>query len=179
VTPRTSPDSTRAYICLGSNIQPDVHIVGAVERLAGSLRVVGASRVYESEAKGSAGAPRFLNAAIMVDTDLAPRVLKFEVLRPIERELGRVRTADPNEPRTIDLDLALYGAVVTEDPTGDLILPDPDILRCAHVTLPLADLAPRLRHPVTGEALGSIAQRLAEASDIRVVSGLRLVVQDP
>ena len=174
MTPPTSTEPARAFVCLGSNIRPELHLVQAVERLVQALRVTGTSRVYESEAKGAVGAPRFLNAAVAIETMVEPRALKFGLLRPLERELGRVRTDDPNEPRTIDLDLALFGDLVANE--RDLVLPEPDILTCAHVAVPLADLAPDLRHPVTGEALGSIAEHLAGESDIRVVEKPRLAL---
>ena len=73
MTRPTSTEPTRAYVCLGSNIRPTTHLALALERLAERQDVVGASRVYESEAKGAAGAPRFLNAAVALDTDLEPR----------------------------------------------------------------------------------------------------------
>lgn len=174
MTPSTSHEATTAYVCLGSNIRPAVHLPLAVERLAERVELVGCSRVYESEAKGAPDTPVFLNAAVSLTTTLSPLRLKMEVLRPLETALGRVRTDDPNEPRTIDLDLSLFGRLVVDDPTGGLVLPDPEILTCAHVALPLTDLAPSFVHPTTGEMLREIAVRLAADSEIRVVARPRL-----
>ena len=172
---RRSAEATRAYICLGSNIRPDENLPLAVARLAERVEVVASSRVYLSAAKGVAGLPPFLNAAVAVDARVEALELKFNVLRPLEAELGRVRTDNPDEPRTIDLDLALFGSLVVDDSEASLVLPEPDILSCAHVALPLADLAAELRHPTSGEKLSEIAARLEIGSGIRVVDEPRLL----
>jgi len=174
VTPPTSTEAVRAYVCLGSNIRPAENLPLAVERLAEQVDVQGSSRVYESAAKGAMGAPMFLNAAVTLTTFLSPLELKLEVLRPLEAALGRMRTDNPNEPRPIDVDLVLFGDLLVDDPVAGLVLPDPEILTCAHVALPLADLAPRLVHPVSGETLAVIAARLQTASEIRAVDRPRL-----
>jgi 2-amino-4-hydroxy-6-hydroxymethyldihydropteridine diphosphokinase len=123
---------------------------------------------------GAPRSPAFLNAAVELETELPPLALKFEVLRVVEAELGRVRTGDRNEPRTIDLDLALYHQQIVNEPGDGLVLPDPDILGCAHVAVPLAELVPEVPHPVTGEPMGEIARRLAKAVTLRRVDGLTL-----
>lgn len=144
-------------ITLGSNIDPERNLARAVDQLAEHLTVRAVSLAYETAPAAGSSGPPFLNAAVWVDTELPPATLKFEVLRAIEAKLGRRRTADKNAPRTIDLDLALYGDRVIDDPTGGLVIPDPDILRWPHVALPLADLAPDFVHPVDGRTLGEIA----------------------
>ena len=77
-----------------------------------------------------------------------------------EDELGRLRTEDKNAPRTIDLDISLFGDQVLA--LGDRHIPDPDILGFAHVARPLADLAPEVRHPETGQTLAQIAESLSD-----------------
>lgn len=149
---------TRVFIALGSNIDPERNLPEAVRRLAARCELLAVSPVYETAPVGKTDQPNFLNAAALIDTDRAAEVLKAQVLRAIEAELGRVRTEDKNAPRTIDLDIALYGDQVLD--TGTLRVPDPDIRRHAHVAVPLADLAPGMRHPETGETLASIAQAL-------------------
>ncbi|MBN1681309.1 MAG: 2-amino-4-hydroxy-6-hydroxymethyldihydropteridine diphosphokinase [Anaerolineae bacterium] len=172
-----SPASVLAFITLGSNIQPETHLIRAVEHIATRLDVVRLSRVYETaplRADGQIAAEQdsFLNAAVLVQTDLAPVSLKFDVLRAIEAALGRVRTADKFAPRTIDLDLALYGdpgsSVVMQHDDPRLTLPDPDILTRAHVARPLADLAPDYPHPLTGDSLSVIAARFGDQEQITV-----------
>ena len=130
----------------------------ALDDLFGGLAAV--SRFYEAEPAGSCGGPRFLNAAARVTTGAAPRELKFGEIRPLERRLGRVRTANRNAPRTIDIDIAIVdGLVVDED---DLQLPDPEIVARAHLALPLADVAPSLIHPTEGIPLRKIADRFRD-----------------
>lgn len=172
--PTSTEGGALAFIVLGSNIDPARHLCRALELLAERLELRAVSRVYESAAFGSPGAPPFLNAAVLAATDLPPARLKHEVLRPIERELGRVRGSDRNAPRSLDLDLALYGDLVLEDSAAGLVLPDPEIARRAYLALPLAELAPEARHPVTGETLGALARRFAGAPGIRLVEDLRL-----
>jgi 2-amino-4-hydroxy-6-hydroxymethyldihydropteridine diphosphokinase len=88
-----------------------------------------------------------------------PFTFKTEVLAEVERRLGRVRTADRNAPRTIDADLILWNDEAL-DLNGRHHIPDPDLLRFAHVAVPIAELAPQMRHPETGEAMADIAGRL-------------------
>lgn len=153
-------------LSLGSNIDSRKNLKRAVRQLAASVPVESASRVFLSRGVGKEGMPDFLNAAVEVRTPLAPGELKYGLLREIEARLGRKRSADRNAPRPIDLDIALYGDEVIEcEPLG-LIVPDPEILTRVHVALPLADLAPRRRHPMTGKTLRSVAKRLeAKAGD--------------
>ena len=163
----------RIFIALGSNIEPEKNLPEAIKRLAARVTLVRTSRVYRSAALDSAGQPDstrpdFLNAAVLIETDLPPYNLKFTALRAVEAELGRVRTADKIASRTIDLDLALYGSLVLDDPDSGLVLPDPSILTQAHVVLPLADLDPEFVHPLTGETLSEIAARLHAASAIQL-----------
>ena len=79
--------------------------------------------------------------------------------------LGRVRSADKNAPRTIDLDIALYGAQVIDDPLAGLRIPDPEIPLRAYLALPLAEVGPETVHPETGERLADIAERLAGGAE--------------
>lgn len=160
-------------LSLGSNIEPEKHLLAAVSLLSQRLEIVAASRVFETEPAGSSSGPQFLNAAVEILCDLGPSVLKHEVLRPVEEELGRIRSADRNAPRTIDLDISLYSLTVIHDPSADLEIPDPEILTRAHVAIPLADVSPRALHPVEGLTLERIAQRF-ENRGVRVHSELAL-----
>ena len=145
---------TRVFIALGSNIQPEANLPEAVRRLAAHCRVLAVSPVYETAPVGKLDQPNFLNAAVLIESDLSAEALKTQVLQAIERDLGRVRTADKNAPRTIDLDIALYGDAVLD--LGSRHIPDPDILRYPHIAVPLAALAPDLRHPETGQPLWAL-----------------------
>lgn len=125
-------------LLLGSNVERDSHLARAEEALRREFEVRAASRTRESEAVGDPSAPPFLNRALLVRSGLALRALQ-ERLRGLESRLGRVRTADRNAPRTIDIDilLALDGA--------GAILPEPplhrDLLRHHYAAVPAAEIA--------------------------------------
>lgn len=148
----------RAFIGIGSNIEPEANIQRAVARLARELRITGVSTFYRSEAIGEKPQPAFVNGVVAVETPLPPLELKLKVLRRIEAELGRQRSADKYAPRTIDLDLLLYDDLVLDTP--ELTLPDPHISERACIAVPLAELAPQLRLPGTGESISEVARRL-------------------
>lgn len=163
--PRARQATARTVLlALGSNIDPERHIVAALDRLDAILGIEALSAIYEADPVGSPGTPRFLNAAVRLTTDRAPGELKSGVIRPLERRLGRVRTSDPNAPRTIDIDIAAVEGLVLDGP--DLRLPDPDIVSRAHLALPLADVAPAFRHPTEGVTLGEIAARFRDEPGI-------------
>ena len=153
-----------AFIALGSNLAPEANLPRAAARLAGVGFVRAVSMVYQNPAIGPAPAPDFLNAAMLIETEMGAVEIR-ERLRRIETELGRIRTADKCAPRVIDLDLCLLGAVISEAP--ELRLPDPDLLTRPHLAVTLAELAPEFPHPVTGEPLGAIAARLRLGADLR------------
>lgn len=99
--------------------------------------------------------PEYLNAAVLIRVTGEPAHLRTR-MRQIETALGRVRSEDKYASRTIDLDLVLFGDRI--DPKFPL--PDPDVLTREHLAVPLAEIAPDFRHPITGEALETIAARL-------------------
>lgn len=134
-------------------------MAGARLRDVGSI--LAASRVYQSAAAGPPGQPDFVNAAVLLETDLAPEALRAR-LRQIEAGLGRVRVDDKYAPRPIDLDLVLYDDLVMD--TAPLSLPDPDLLVRPYLAVTIAELDPIGVHPVTGESLAAIAARLGGAA---------------
>ena len=147
----------RVFIAIGSNINAEENLQAAVRLLAEQCVLLAVSPVYETVPVGTTSQPNFLNAAALIETELSAVDLKREVLLQIERQLRRVRTADKNAPRTIDLDIAMFNSDVLEVDARHI--PDPDILKYAHVAVPLADLAPQYRHPETGQTLREIAER--------------------
>lgn len=149
----------RAFIGLGSNLgERESMIRSALDALAKlpETAVVRASSLYDTEPVGEAEQPNFLNAVAQVDTQLTARQLLWNLLL-IEKRLGRVRTQKWG-PRTIDLDLLLYGDIVIED--HDLRVPHPEITRRSFVLVPLVELDPALLHPVTGETMLTHLSRL-------------------
>jgi 2-amino-4-hydroxy-6-hydroxymethyldihydropteridine diphosphokinase len=155
---------TTVFVTLGSNIEPHDNIHRAFGELSREFDVEAVSGVWESAPHGAPGTPRFLNAAVRITCDLSPRSFKAR-LRRIETRLGRRRGGDRNAPRTIDLDMALFGNLVIDDPAGGLRIPDPEVLTRAYLALPLAEVGPRVPHPETGEPLAEIATRLASGPE--------------
>ena len=158
---------SRAFVTVGSNIDPERNLRAAVQLLGAheQVSVVATSPVYETAPVGKTDQADFLNAAVLVQTTMTAESLKKNVLSSIEQQLGRVRTSDRNAPRTIDLDIALYNYDILE--IGSRHIPDPDLLTYAHVAVPLADLAPYYVHPETGETLEEIAGRHPKSGIIR------------
>jgi 2-amino-4-hydroxy-6-hydroxymethyldihydropteridine diphosphokinase len=152
-----------AYVAIGSNIRAAHNVRQAVRRLAQCCTLVAVSPIYETAPVGTIGQPSFLNAAALIETELSAAALKAQVLQAIEHALGRVRTADKNAPRTIDLDITLYNDEILD--VGHRHIPDPDLLVHPHIAVPIADLAPEYRHPETGQTLREIAADMP-ASDL-------------
>ncbi|MCS7015560.1 MAG: 2-amino-4-hydroxy-6-hydroxymethyldihydropteridine diphosphokinase [Gemmatales bacterium] len=153
--------SIRAYIALGSNLgDRHAHLDAALSQLRQTpgLHLVAVSRYWETDPVGGPPhQPRYLNAVCAVDTDLSAQELHRELLR-IETALGRER-AERYAPRTLDLDLLLYGEEVIQTP--DLTVPHPRLHQRPFVLGPLAELAPTLIHPVLRR---SIVELLADLS---------------
>ena len=138
----------RAYLGIGSNLgDRETTIRQALALLAKRVDVVAVSSLRETEPWGYADQPPFLNGAAAVDATLPAREL-LEVLFEVERELGRTRDGPRFGPRTIDLDLLLYGAEVVEKP--GLTVPHPRLHERRFVLEPLGELAPGLVVPGRG-----------------------------
>lgn len=154
-----------ACIALGANIgEPLRQIEAGFNALAAlpGTRLTARSSLYRSAPVGYADQPDFINAVALIDTTLEPHAL-LEALLAIERVNGRVREF-PNAPRTLDLDIVLYGDAVIHDP--GLTIPHARMLERAFVMLPLAEIAPDMPVPGLGRVselaarvdAGSIAQ---------------------
>ena len=125
------------------------------------MQVLRRSSIYETEPQDLREQPKFLNLAAEIETDLPPIEL-LDWSQEIEARLGRTRDV-PKGPRTIDIDILLYGDLVVE--TGDLQIPHPRLALRRFVLEPLAELAPDLRHPVTGR---TVAEMLSAVADQQV-----------
>ena len=150
---------TRIYISLGSNIERERHIRAGLDALHAEFGALRVSRVFESAAVGFNGRP-FYNLVVGADTTL-PLPILCQRLRAMEFAHGREPDAKKFAPRTLDLDLLLYGDLVCEAP---IALPRGEILTNAFVLWPLAELAPGLRHPVDGRTLGELWECYDKAS---------------
>ena len=170
-----SADAT-AWLGLGSNLgDRQLNVALAMGRLRRTLDVVAASPVYDTAPVGPVEQPRFINTVVGVRTEMSPRALLAELQR-IERDLGRRREgAQRFGPRPIDIDLLLYGDLVVgaDDASGDgLELPHPRLHERAFVLVPLADVAPDLRHPVLGVTARELRDRVDTSGVRRVERGL-------
>ena len=145
-----------AYIGIGSNLgERESTIRDALELLGADpeLEVEAVSSIRETDPVGVVDQPRFLNAAARLATDLAPRPL-LERLLAVEQQLGRVRN-ERYGPRTIDLDLLLYGDEIVDEP--GLRVPHPRLAERRFVLEPLAELDPGLVVPGLGPVQGLLA----------------------
>lgn len=140
----------RAYVGLGSNMGDRERMLWtAVHMLAFNpeVDVVAVSSIRETDPVGVTDQPRFLNAAVLLETELDARAL-LDLLLSVESELGRTREGPRWGPRTIDLDLLLYGEETVEEP--GLSVPHPRLHERAFVLEPLAELDPDLHVPGRG-----------------------------
>lgn len=151
----------QAYIMIGSNIQRRKNYLEALRRLADLGTVVTISSVYETKPIGASHGDDFYNGAVLLETEYDAHSLK-RVLRAIEAEMGRVRTADPNAPRPIDLDIALFNQELIHD--AELKIPDPLILERGFIAQSLAEINPGYIHPINGRTLADIAQRFGSTA---------------
>jgi 2-amino-4-hydroxy-6-hydroxymethyldihydropteridine diphosphokinase len=139
-----------AYVGLGANLgKKEETLRQAVALLAAAdgVDVLAVSELRETDPVGVVDQPRFLNGAVAIETTLPPRELLDSLLR-IERELGRVRGEERWGPRTVDLDLLLYGDQIVDEP--GLRVPHPRIHERRFALEPLAELDPELEIPGRG-----------------------------
>ncbi len=147
----------KVYISLGSNINPQKNILEALQRLAKYTQLINVSTVYRTEPIGAKPQPKYYNCVVQVETDIEPQTLKYDILRIIEDKLGRKRERDKYAPRTIDLDILVYGDLVIS--TSDLEIPDPEIMTRSFLTLGLYELNPTLILPNVNVPIKKVANR--------------------
>jgi 2-amino-4-hydroxy-6-hydroxymethyldihydropteridine diphosphokinase len=159
---RVAAQSHRACVALGANIgEPLRQIDAGFSALAAlpGTRMIARSSLYRSAPVGYADQPDFINAVALIETTLAPQAL-LDALLGIEREHGRVREF-PNAPRTLDLDIVLYGDSAVQEP--GLTIPHARMLERAFVMVPLAEVAPDAAVPGHGR-VRDLATRVDAAS---------------
>jgi 2-amino-4-hydroxy-6-hydroxymethyldihydropteridine diphosphokinase len=153
------------FLGLGSNLgDREAAIAGALERLsARGFRTTLRSSLWLTEPVGGPAQGWFVNAVAGGETTLSPEAL-LEACLATEREMGRVR-AEKNGPRTIDVDVLLFGEERRETP--GLVLPHPRLHERRFVLAPLAEVAPGLVHPVLGKTVAELLARCPDASAVK------------
>jgi 2-amino-4-hydroxy-6-hydroxymethyldihydropteridine diphosphokinase len=143
-------------LLLGSNIHPECNLPLAIDHLRNQLTILRISSVWETHAVGSAG-PSFLNAALLATTHLKQKELKFQILNPLEAQMGRLRSADKNAARPIDLDILLFDGQVL----------DKTIWLYSYQAVPVAEIQPDIRSEI-GETLKELAEKFISGGSIRL-----------
>jgi len=144
-------ESHLAYLNLGSNIEPEINLVKAVKLLYQCSEVQMVSSAWESRSVGAAG-PNYLNACVAFVSPFVQVELKERIIRPIEAQLGRKRSANKSVPRTIDIDIVLFD----DRPYND------KFWQFAFVIIPLAEIYPDYQNPLRQEKITETATRLRQ-----------------
>ena len=149
----------KAFIGIGSNLgEKEKNIRRAVDEIAVMpfTKLITVSSLYDSEPVGEVEQGNFVNAVALVETDLPARRLLWNLML-IEQRMGRVRTVRWG-PRTIDLDIVIYGKNIVEE--DGLVIPHPELEKRAFVLIPLLEIEPDLVHPRTKEPVRKLLKKV-------------------
>jgi 2-amino-4-hydroxy-6-hydroxymethyldihydropteridine diphosphokinase len=167
---KTKPDagqsaiSSVAYLSLGSNVgEHEAQLREAMSRLGAVGHVVAVSSFYETEPVEFTQQPWFLNCAIALETSQTPEQLMASILC-IEEKMGR-RRVQKKGPRTIDIDILLFGESIIDSP--ELTIPHPTMYQRRFVLEPLAEIAPDIQHPVFKKTIRELLDALPEGQAVR------------
>jgi 2-amino-4-hydroxy-6-hydroxymethyldihydropteridine diphosphokinase len=160
------PEGKTVYLSLGSNLgDRAAHIRAAIEALeAAGVHQRRCSSLYATEPVGFTPQNWFLNSVLQAETSLMPRQL-LRVVREIERKLGRRRMVQGG-PRTVDIDILLYGSSVIR--TAELEVPHPRMTARRFVLVPLQEIAPGLRHPSLRQTVAQLLAATPDSSQVRL-----------
>lgn len=151
---------TEVFVSAGSNLQPHENLRRALAELAAAHPQLRASRAWLNPAVGFEG-PDFINLVVAYATE-QPLDAVIAELRAIEADCGRSRLAEKWQPRTMDLDLLLYGDACGRFPGA--VLPRPDLTQRAYMLGPMAEIAPERVHPVLGKTYRALWQAFDQAA---------------
>lgn len=153
-----------AYIAMGANLSspagpPEATLMAAAARLESVGRVTARSSLYSTRPVGLADQPRFVNAVVELETELEPRAL-LDALLAIEHQFGRDRSSGiRNGPRTLDLDILLFGGLELSEP--GLEIPHPRLAERKFVLIPLSEIAPAAVYPGSNETVKQLLYKLS------------------
>ncbi len=155
-------DAVTAYLGLGSNLgNRGDNLDMALKLLAQRMKMGKVSSIYDTGPIGNTDQPRFLNIACEVFTRLSPEGL-LALAKGIEVKMGR--RGKSGQPRTIDIDILLYGNFVINTP--DLVIPHPGMAERSFVLVPLAEIAPDLVHPVSWKKIKEMRDDIKEKQGV-------------
>ena len=162
---KQKPAMVQVYLGLGSNLgDREQNLARATDLLAQRVRIEKTSSLYVTEPVDYRDQPIFLNAVCRIQTSLAPGEL-LGLAKRIEAALGRTPSF-PNGPRPIDIDILFYGDNVVNLP--HLMIPHPRVQERAFVLVPLAEIAPKLVHPLSGQTVTEMVGQLRDLNGVRV-----------
>ena len=155
-------EAVPVYLGLGSNLgDRQANLDRALEFLSQRLRIGKVSSIYDTEPLGDSNQPRFLNLVCQAFTRLEPAAL-LTLAKGIERKLGRVSKS--GKPRTLDIDILLYGDQVIDTP--ELVIPHPKMTERAFVLIPLDEIASDVVHPVAGKPVKDLLKDATEKQGV-------------
>ena len=155
-------EAVTVYLGLGSNLgDRQENLKKAMEFLAQRLRMGKVSAIYDTDPLGDTNQPRYLNMVCQAFTMLAPEGL-LALVKGVESKMGR--KGKSGAPRSIDIDILLYGNLVMTTP--DLTIPHPRIRERAFVLVPLAEIDPDLVHPVKNKTIKELQAGLKEVQGV-------------
>lgn len=156
------------YLSLGSNVgDRDAQLREAQARLGAERRIIAASSFYETEPVEFTDQPWFLNCAVALETRATPQEL-MEAILGIENEMGRQRLQNKG-PRTIDIDILLFGDTILDSP--QVTIPHPAMHHRRFVLEPLAEIAPQVPHPVLRKTIRELRDVLPQGQVVRKTDG--------
>ena len=159
------------YLSLGSNLgDREANLRTAIEKLGEFGNIAAISSFYETEPVEVTAQPWFLNCAVKLDTEKMPRQLISAILA-LEQSMGRQRKQQKG-PRTIDIDVLLFGSSVIEIPS--LTIPHPHLHERRFVLEPLAEIAPDARHPIYKRSMRELRDALPPGQTVRKLSPTQL-----